>query len=83
MGWQDKMFSRQLPNGQMINSIRALYEAKVKQQEAASKELRDRRGIRRPHNGANPLVETVSPKSSRSAEIVGCAPPKTERSPGA
>jgi len=53
VGWQDKMFSRQLPNGQMINSIRALYEAKVKQQEAASKELRERQKRIKENHGGN------------------------------
>ena len=46
-------FRRTLPDGTEIESIRALYLAKVKQQEAASKELRDRQKRIKENHGGN------------------------------
>jgi len=52
-------FRRTLPDGTEIDSIRALYLAKVKQQEAASKELRERqKRIKENHGGNAAQVKT-------------------------
>jgi len=46
-------FRKTLPDGTQINSYRELYQYKVKQQEAASKELRERQKRIRENHGGN------------------------------
>ena len=46
-------FRRTLPDGTEVTSFKQLYESKVKQQEAASKELRERQKRIKENHGGN------------------------------